>query len=48
MKTLNLKNLYLVNGGDKEDYDCGYKIGRAAKSVYNFAGKVYRKVKSWF
>lgn len=36
MKLLDKKDLYLVNGGDKEDYDFGYKIGSAAKKAWNW------------
>lgn len=35
MKLLDKKDLYLVNGGDKDDYDFGYKIGSAAKKAWN-------------
>ncbi|EEB35863.1 hypothetical protein ANHYDRO_01299 [Anaerococcus hydrogenalis DSM 7454] len=36
MKLLEKKDLYLINGGDKDDYDFGYKIGYAAKKAWNW------------
>jgi len=48
MTTLSVERLYAINGGDKEDYDFGYKIGQAAKSVYNAVKDAFKKVTSWF
>lgn len=48
MTTLSTERLYAINGGDKADYDFGYTIGRAAKSVYNAVKGAFKKVKSWF
>lgn len=36
MKLLDKKDLNMINGGDKEDYDFGYKIGSAAKKSLEF------------
>lgn len=42
------ERLYQVNGGDKEDYDFGYKIGRAAKIICNALQSAWKEVRSWF
>ncbi|SET24615.1 hypothetical protein [[Clostridium] polysaccharolyticum] len=45
---LSEESLYIVNGGDKADFDFGYKCGRAARTVCNAVKSAFNTVKSWF
>ncbi len=44
MRKLSAEALYDINGGDKEDYDFGYKIGKAARWVYDKVVSGWNKV----
>ena len=35
LRKLSTEALYNINGGDKSDYDFGYKVGKAARWVYD-------------
>ena len=40
--------LYEINGGNQDDVQLGYIVGRACKKVWNAAKGAWETVKSWF
>ncbi len=44
MRKLSTESLFNINGGDQEDYDFGYKIGQAARWVYDQATGIWHEV----
>ena len=44
MRELSTEALFNINGGDKEDYDLGYKIGHAARLFYYKAMGAWHKI----
>ena len=44
LRKLSTEALYNINGGDKSDYDFGYKVGKAARWVYDKVTGVWHKV----
>ena len=44
MRELSTEALFNINGGDKEDYDLGYKIGHTARWFYDKATGAWHKI----
>jgi len=44
---LKINELYDINGGDIEDYNCGYRIGKAAKDAWNWAKSTASNAWNW-
>ena len=48
LQSLSQEELYFTVGGYEDDYNFGYKIGAAAKEVYNAVCDVCDDVVDWF